>query len=960
MYMKKFSLRALGAGLLLGSCALAYGVPANPVPRVFTQPDGTQVTLSQRGDEHCNYYVAKSGHVVLQDASGWYRLVAADGTMTSMVPSDYEMKIADTQIDLEPVKAVESLMRKGGQFMTGSSAARRAPGSSRVIAGNKYDNADGHDIRKVPTSGEPHVLVILVNFSDKQFSYCADPHTDMQNMMMQEGYSNFGATGSARDFYRAQSLGQYNPHFDVYGPVTLPNTSAYYAKEDARAVQMVVDATKLLDSQIDYKKYDTNDDGYVDNVYVFYAGRGQNDGGGKDCIWPHSWEVQYVDICPELDGVKISRYACSNELNAPREVGGICEPTGIGTFCHEFGHVLGQPDMYTTSYQNVFTPGSYSAMDHGSYNNDGRTPPNFSAYERYAMEWIKPVDIKEATSIHMLPIADGGVCYKITPDPSTPTEYWLFENRQQTGWDTYIPGHGMLVWHVDYVPSYWESNKVNDQTHQHVDIVEADGILSDGSRNGDTFPGSAYITKYDATTTPAFRTWTGVNTPLPISNITESATGMIGFDVAGGSDSDALAVTAPAPHQSYASQTSVTIEWSPVSGAEAYYVSLYSEMMDQIMGEINREPVEGFEFAEVSATGALKAAPKADGKLSVTIDNLQPSTAYVAQVYTRAGNNISPAGESSFYTSGDGLAESQPVLTVVPDDVKAEILWSELEGATDYTLTVATRAEGAPELMFETGFDNNRFPANWLFDGSLETRTDYCGMAAPSLRFSSRGAALSSWIYDEDIAEIDFWARVSRQDAIVQLDFYGVEESGALVKFATVTDIDGTKNGTNVKLKNIPEGIRQFLCIYNYVTTDLSLNIDDIKIYSRGTVTDTPVAGYDALRVTGNSLTATGLQKSTEYVAKLQAHNAAESSKPARSVRFTTLAQSGVDNLPVQNDAPIFVVTGGVLRTDADEPFSLYTVDGRTIATGLRGSCELPARGIYIVRCGTTARTIRY
>lgn len=369
-------------------------------------------------------------------------------------------------------------------------------------------------------------------------------------MMTEPGYSNFGCTGSALDFYTAQSRGIYTPKFDVYGPVQLSQNMAYYGGNvngsDARVPELVKEACELLDGQVDFSQYDTNGDGYVDNVYVFYAGYGENDGGGASCIWPHSWSLHYTMTCPELDGVKIDRYACSNELRFTYD--GSLDPTTIGTFCHEFGHVLGQPDVYATDYSDSFTPGSFDCMDHGSYNNDSRTPPNFSAYERYALEWLEPIEIKSATTINMLPLGDGGNVYKFTLDPDTPTDYFLFENRQQTGWDTYIPGHGMLVWHIDFNKSIWDANKPNNTpSHQRIDLIEADGVLSDGSQSADPFPGTKNIGEFTASTTPAFRSWTKFDSKLPITEIQESPAGVISFNVAGGSNTDELVMYAPHP-----------------------------------------------------------------------------------------------------------------------------------------------------------------------------------------------------------------------------------------------------------------------------------------------------------------------------------------------------------------------------------------------------------------------------
>jgi len=953
--MNTFYSRLTGLTLLAGSALAALGVPANPVPRTFTQPDGSTIALSQRGDEFCSFFTTEQGLVVRQDASGWYRVVANDGSLTTLTPAQFATDA--TLMDAYSAEsAYNSIQAKAAATPFARNARLLAPASTRakVLPGSKFDNSDGHDIRKVPTDGSPHVLVILVDFTDCHFSFCDDPHTEMTQMMTKPGYSNFGHNGSAFDFYRDQSRGIYTPQFDVFGPVQLPQNMAYYGGNDSngndqRPHQMVIDACRLLDSEIDFSKYDTNGDGDVDNVYVFYAGYGENDGGGSNCIWPHSYSVEYRETPPVLDGVRINRYACSNELNYRPNSSGALDPTGIGTFCHEFGHVLGQPDMYATDYSDAFTPGAFSAMDHGSYNNNGRTPPNFSAYERYAMEWICPVPVTEASTINMLPLGGDGNVYKITINPNKPTEYWLFENRQQSGWDTYIPGQGMLVWHIDYDENVWRLNKVNNTaSHQHVDLVEADGTQNSGSQDGDTFPGTRNVTSLTAATSPAFRNWDSKTSDLPITDIEEAASGIISFNVAGGSLSSPIAVAQPTPRQTAGSASSITVEWPAVQGADDYIVSVWSEVIDPLFGDITVEMVPGYELATISSN-------------SIELDGLAEETTYVCQVHARSSRNLSPVGEGRFSTFASDFASSTPSIEITPSDVSARVDWVELPDATEYLLTVATRAEGPYTTVEQVGFDNKKKPVEWTFTGTYDERSDYSGLSTPSLRFGIQDANLMSGFYTADVAEIDFWARVNRQNAKFSLDFYGVNENGTLTKFATINDVASNKAGSEIKITDIPDGVRQWICIYTFSTADLTLNIDDIVVKTRGTVTDTPLAGYDALVVKGNSYTVTGLQRSTSYVASLQARNAAGTSLASPARRFTTLAQSGISQVAGSDDsAPRFVVSGGVLRTDATEPFNVYTTDGRTIAINRTGSVALPAPGIYIVRCGTYARTVKY
>ncbi|MDE6392135.1 MAG: hypothetical protein K2L59_02545, partial [Muribaculaceae bacterium] len=190
-------------------------------------------------------------------------------------------------------------------------------------------------------------------------------------------------------------------------------------------------------------------------------------------------------------------------------------PDGIGTFVHEFSHVLGLPDLYTTVYNNSYTPGEYSVLDYGPYNNNGRTPPNYSAYERWALGWMTPDKYETSGSVELSNLADSNMAFVVPTEKET--EYYLVENRQQTGWDKYIPGHGMLIWHIDYVKEIFDDNVVNNTpTHQYVDLIEANGKKNEKYASGHTFPGTSNITSY------SFKSWSGTPCGVELNDITES------------------------------------------------------------------------------------------------------------------------------------------------------------------------------------------------------------------------------------------------------------------------------------------------------------------------------------------------------------------------------------------------------------------------------------------------------
>ena len=301
------------------------------------------------------------------------------------------------------------------------------------------------------THGERHIPVFLVQFTDLSFKVTS-PAEKFSAMLNQEGYSANGGTGSVRDYYVDNSDGQFIPVFDVYGPVDLPNNMAYYGKnsgeDDVRPEEALIHAAKILDSQVDFSQYDSDHDGLVDMVLFYYAGYNEAEGGPANSIWPHSWDLQYSSLgrTSYFDEVRFGSYFCTSELGGYNGT----KMCGIGTTCHEFGHSLGLPDFYDTDYESNGQAGGlydFSLMDSGSYLNDGRTPPYLNAEERILLGWMIPGDVPELPSGQVtFPSIKYSVAYKSSTEVEG--EYFLYECRDATGWDKYLPT-GLLVYHVD-------------------------------------------------------------------------------------------------------------------------------------------------------------------------------------------------------------------------------------------------------------------------------------------------------------------------------------------------------------------------------------------------------------------------------------------------------------------------------------------------------------------------------
>ena len=309
----------------------------------------------------------------------------------------------------------------------------------------------------IPSLGEVHIPVIVLEFSDVKFSL-DKPLEHFQDMLGKPGYSENGATGSVRDYFTDNSHGLFTPVFDVFGPVTLENKMAYYGKDIIRNGQRVDDnapeealwdACRLLDEQVDFSVYDKDKDGLVDLCIFFFAGTDQAEGGPADAIWSHHWNIQNAAL-PEIrdalfDEVKLGAYFCSGELGGAEGT----HPMGIGICCHELAHALGLPDFYDVNEgQDGYAGGVYdfSLMCRGLYNNEGRTPPYLNALERSLLGWIPEIpELPESGEVMLGPVQHN-LAYRIPT--ATEGEYFLLESRDGTAWDAPLP-EGMLVYHVD-------------------------------------------------------------------------------------------------------------------------------------------------------------------------------------------------------------------------------------------------------------------------------------------------------------------------------------------------------------------------------------------------------------------------------------------------------------------------------------------------------------------------------
>ena len=168
------------------------------------------------------------------------------------------------------------------------------------------------------------MAVVLVEYQDVKFNL-SDPKDYFTRLLNEEGFSDYYATGSARDWFINSSNGMFKPEFEIMGPVTLQKNQEYYGGNDAYGQdnapqRMVIEACRQLNTTVDFSRFDRDGDGYIDNVFVVYAGRGEASGGSSDCVWPHAWTLNAAEpgSIYTFDNVRLNRYACCNESGAFR------------------------------------------------------------------------------------------------------------------------------------------------------------------------------------------------------------------------------------------------------------------------------------------------------------------------------------------------------------------------------------------------------------------------------------------------------------------------------------------------------------------------------------------------------------------------------------------------------------------------------------------------------------------
>ena len=524
---------------LMLSMLFAFGAAANAVPakklqKVITLTNGTQVSVELRGDEYLSWWEGTDGTA--------YRTTATDENV-------FEAFDLEAQ---KPAAAARRARTEQGRVARLARVKNSLKGADDKMRGLGGDHITYKGVKKG--------LVVLVDFKNKKF---ADGH-DLEyykNVINGKDFSDEeeGYVGSVRDYFLAQSNGQFELDFDVVGPVTMSKNSGYYGNDgayqkDEKVYEMIKEACDGIQDKVNLKDYDWDGDGEADQVFFLYAGLGQASGGSPGTIWPHESELRYwpCGVLSYPTG-KINTYACANELQPETQGSSRYISAGIGTICHEFSHCLGFADMYDTTGGGGYGMSVFDVMDQGSYNGNGFVPCNYTAFERIYAGWVEAIELESpATVKDMKSVSDYGRPFIMYNYKNT-NEYFLLENRQNTGWDKGLYGsNGLLIVHVNYVPSRWANNSVNasNEKIQCCTVVNADGSRENTqySLQGDLYPyevkGVTMNDEFTDESEPAAKLYTknsdnSYALGIPITQIKRSK-GSISFLVCGGDDKNVI------------------------------------------------------------------------------------------------------------------------------------------------------------------------------------------------------------------------------------------------------------------------------------------------------------------------------------------------------------------------------------------------------------------------------------
>ncbi|MBW1949892.1 MAG: M6 family metalloprotease domain-containing protein [Deltaproteobacteria bacterium] len=335
------------------------------------------------------------------------------------------------------------------------------------------------DTEGLPTTGNPKIFALLINFADYPHTI---PRSVIDEMLFGDGNPDDYPRESLKNYYLRSSYGL----LDLSGGTTFAWYQTPYPRSDVLQTRqgrqdLIREVLEYLDGQgHDFSQYDNDNDGDIDYFVVFWTG--PNTGWGSfwwayETSWREETGAPYT-----IDGKTPGVYSWQWEADFPKVV------------IHETGHALGLPDYY--DYNPYIGPGGGVGGFDMMHSNTG----DHNCFSKWLLGWIEPQVVSEG--VHTITLGDTTTtdCVLVWPGIGLDdmfSEFFLVQNRQDTGNDeslNFAPD-GLAVWHVDATLDAEGTGFAYDNsytTHKLLKLMEADGleeIESTGQADaGDLYP----------------------------------------------------------------------------------------------------------------------------------------------------------------------------------------------------------------------------------------------------------------------------------------------------------------------------------------------------------------------------------------------------------------------------------------------------------------------------------------
>lgn len=471
-----------------------------PLPDTFfttTDENGNKIELRARGNSLLTWYETKDGDIVIRNGEDFeYAKVEHNSLKSTGVKVGSSLKNRPNTVKNIPEQIYSFTLK-----------------SSHLSQGN------------VPTTGNIHIPVILIDYSDIPFKRSKQDFDDMFNK------ENYQGKQSMKQYYQKASHGKLNITFDVYGWYNSGNSYKNYS--DSKGMRLTGNLLKLALAKAeadgaDFSKYDNDNDGDVDAVILVHSGEGADGVGDSKYIWAHRWSLSSSEHSSvNYDGVVIDDYVVGCETRAAN--GSNVDNrgySGIGQYCHEFGHALGMPDFYASNWGGL---GYWAIMSGGAWLGKEMYPSNFNPWCRVQFGWDTPVELETNSygEYTLETAANSNQVIKLVTN--RPDEYFLLENIQRDGVNVQQIGTGLAIFQINEKMLSKNRGVNDDKDNPGIRLVEADfnkntGLYASKSNKGsasDLFPGTTQKTSFNNKSNPAANFLDGTFSGFNVEEITE-------------------------------------------------------------------------------------------------------------------------------------------------------------------------------------------------------------------------------------------------------------------------------------------------------------------------------------------------------------------------------------------------------------------------------------------------------